>query len=203
MLKYIDSSISYYIKKLSSKKNTPGGGSASAVNALLGCGLNLMVLNFSIKDINKKSKNEILLKKKNNQNKYLNNIFSFVDEDCIAFENLMKSVSLNKNTQKEFKRAATIPFNICKEAYKSIKITQFLFDNGNKNLLTDVICASNMLYSAFNSASINVAINLKYIKNKDFVKKKTKSIIDMGKEVNIINFYINEKTNFNNIICQK
>ncbi|NQT32359.1 MAG: cyclodeaminase/cyclohydrolase family protein [Candidatus Omnitrophica bacterium] len=178
MQEYSEGTVKDYLKELSEKKIVPGGGSAAALSAGLGAGLNLMVLNYSIKE-----GSSDLLPAKQKQQEMLDRISSFIDEDCKVFQSLMKALSEKRNAQKEYISAAAIPLEVCIESHESIGITDLLSRGSNKNLFTDVLCALHFLEAAFFSAKLNVEINLREIKDDPFVSETREKLAVMEEDV--------------------
>ncbi|HNX91440.1 MAG TPA: cyclodeaminase/cyclohydrolase family protein [Candidatus Omnitrophota bacterium] len=179
---YLSESLYVYLKDLSDKKMVPGGGSAAALVASVGAALNMMVLNYSIKKDNA-SKNEDLIVLKARQDKILETLVKIIDEDCIAFEELMSVLKDGADAEDKYKRAAGVPMRICRESCSCMEIALFLVEAGNKNLITDVGCAVHMLEGAFFSALYNVRVNLKYIKDNAFKAGYETELGEMSKMV--------------------
>ncbi|MFQ5952595.1 MAG: cyclodeaminase/cyclohydrolase family protein [Candidatus Omnitrophota bacterium] len=169
---YLKGSLDKYLKGLSGKTITPGGGSAAALAAAIGAGLNLMVISYSG-----------IVSAEARQRESLHKLSGMIDEDCKVFEALMDALSSKKDAQKEFKEAAKVPMNICRECHVSMDITAFLAQKGNKNLVTDVGCAADILRAAFNSAALNVKVNLARIEDELFVAGAEKTLLTMKKDI--------------------
>lgn len=179
MESYLGGSVSNYLKELSEKSVTPGGGSASALTAALGAALNLMVINYTVKS----GSPEELLEAKKKQEKLLEELSSLIDKDCASFKSLMGKLSRGEDAQKEYAQAALAPMEVCRRSVESMRITDYLATSGNKKLATDVGCALHMLRSAFYSAKLNVEVNLKHIKDSSFVEEIEKELKSIKKEV--------------------
>lgn len=180
---FLNGSIERYLKELSSRTMVPGGGSASALTAAVGVGLNLMVLNYSIKpDISDQIKNNLdsLI---DNQRSSLGKLSSLIDEDCKVFQELMDRLKARESVQGQYCSAAEVPMEICRECFKSIKVSSEIMEVGNKNLITDIGCASNMLRGSFFSAKLNVEINLNYIEDTGFVEGVRNELLSMEGEL--------------------
>jgi formiminotetrahydrofolate cyclodeaminase len=165
-----------YIRVLSDRRIDPGGGSASALVASLAAGLNLMVINFTYKPGIAADLLRELDSLKKEQTKLRDRLIRLVDKDCEVFTALMKSLSEKKDSREKFRDAANIPFEVCELCAGTMEITRRIFEIGNKNLVCDIGCACNFLISAFDSARLNVEINLKYIKNSKLVKNMNMQI---------------------------
>jgi len=170
MKNYLSGTIEEYLENLSGKSAVPGGGSAAALSAAIGSALNLMVLEFSIKNVSSPSEGDALLKRKeSDERQNLKLAELLINEDCKVFSILRKAI-LEKKSEKEieYTAAAKVPLEICRLVCRSLNLTAYLAENANKNLMTDVECAAHMLFAAFFSAKINVEINLKYVKDEKF-----------------------------------
>lgn len=173
---YLQRSLDEYLKELSAREIIPGGGSAAALTAALGAGLNLMVINYS-------AQSEDIASASKKQHQILDQLRVLIDGDCKAFGELMEAVSSGRNAQEEYRRAAAVPMDICRHSHTSMGITFFLLQNGNKKLITDVGCAASTLKGAFASAELNAEINLSQINDVAFVKNAREEISKMKKDL--------------------
>ncbi|MBU1045119.1 MAG: cyclodeaminase/cyclohydrolase family protein [Candidatus Omnitrophica bacterium] len=183
---YIKKDLKKYIDDLSSSSSVPGGGSASALTGILGMALVSMVANF-----NQDKKLQAQLKQLLIKNELLKNkIQVLIDRDVVVFLKLQDALKLPKEaakrfdiTQKCFKDAAEVPFEICQLCFEAVNLAQIIAKIGNVHLISDTGGAIYLLVAAYKSAELNVKINLKYIKDKKFVAKKK---ADMKKMLNNI-----------------
>ena len=182
---YLKKSVDEYLTELSSRRIVPGGGSAAALTAALGAGLNLMVIGYS-------AQSESLAAASKKQQGILNQLSALIDGDCAAFSELMKAVSSGKDAQAEYKKAASIPLDICRDSHASMEIALFLLENGNKKLITDVGSAASTLKGAFFSAQLNAEINLTEINDATFVKNAREEISRMKSDINAFSSKIEE-----------
>lgn len=170
---YIDKPIKVYLNDLAAKKPAPGGGSAAALSAAIGVSLMSMMANYTsgnskYKDCEEKVA-DILVKCEN----YRSQLEELVDEDVEAYKKLTDA--LNKPGKEKmgledlYKKAAGVPFDVCKISADCLKLCKVLADCGNKHLITDVAIAAILLEGAFFSAKFNVYVNMKYIKDTDYV----------------------------------
>jgi methenyltetrahydrofolate cyclohydrolase len=183
---YIKKNLKNYIDDLASKSAVPGGGSASALTGILGMALISMVANFTQDKKAQTQLNPLLAKNEQLKNK----IQVLIDRDVVVFLKLQDALKLPKDagkrfdiTQKCFKDAAEVPFEICQLCFEAVKLAQIIAKIGNINLISDTGGAIYLLVAAYKSAQLNVKINLKYIKDIKFVSKKK---TDMKKMLNNI-----------------
>ena len=170
---YINKSIKVYLDDLAAKKPAPGGGSAAALSAAIGAGLISMVANYTAGNPAYKACQDkvadILVRSEN----YRSELEALVDEDVNAYGKLSEGLKTfakdNDKIEALYKDAIMPPFETCKIASECLKLCKVLAECGNKNLITDVAIAAIILEGAFFSAKFNVYINLKYIKDMDYV----------------------------------
>lgn len=159
---YIKESIETYLSDLAARKPAPGGGSAAALNAAIGAGLMSMVVNYT------EGAQGILVKTEEARKR----LQVLVDADVEAYGKLskaMKERSPASELDTFYKEAARPPYEVCKISAECLKLCGELVERGNKNLITDVAIAAICLEGAFFAAKYNVYINLKYIKDTDFI----------------------------------
>jgi len=170
---YINKSIKIYLDDLAAKKPAPGGGSAAALSASIGVSLMLMAANYTsgnskYKDCEEKVV-DILVKCEN----YKSQLEELIDEDIEAYERLDAAIKESGKDEGKlarfYKEAVVPPFDTCKISAECLKLCKVLARCGNKKLITDIAIATILLEGAFFSAKFNVYINLKYIKDMDYV----------------------------------
>ena len=173
---YIKGSIETYLNDLAARKPAPGGGSAAALSAALGAGLMSMVANYT-------DGAQGILKKTEEARKRLQ---ALIDADAEAYAKLSKAMKECKDPLKLdafYKEAARPPYEICRISAECLKLCEDLAGRGNKNLITDVAIAAICLEGAFFAAKYNVYINLKYIKDMDFIGETHKVLQPLEEEL--------------------
>ncbi len=167
-----DRKIMEFLEELSSSKPAPGGGSAG--DLILAISASLISMVFSL------SKN---LENYSNEVKILRDEFYNLSiEDEEIFNKVMDAYKLPKNSDEEkrirkekieeaLKLATEVPFKAMKLSKKLIPYIEKLLNEGNKNAISDVGVAIISLESGVLSSYLNVLINLKSIKDSEFVKK--------------------------------
>ncbi|MDP3786779.1 MAG: cyclodeaminase/cyclohydrolase family protein [Candidatus Omnitrophota bacterium] len=173
---YIRESIETYLNDLAAKKPAPGGGSAAALNAAIGTALISMAANYT-------DGAKGILKKAEDARKKLQ---ALIDADVEAYGKLSKAIKECKDPAKLdsfYKEAARVPYEICKISAESLKLCEELSGCANKKLITDVAIAAICLEGAFFAAKYNVYINLKYIKDMDFIGETHKVLQPLEEEL--------------------
>ena len=197
-------SIKEYNDILSSKSSMPGGGSAASLVASLGASLGLMVCNLTIGKEKYKEYEDVVKDSIVELEKIKNDLINMIEEDKVLYENIQNVWTLPKNTDEEKKNREIemekacktcniIPIKIMEKSYDAIIIINNLLYKTNPNLISDLGDASCNLKAAVDSAYLNVIINVRFIKDKEY----NKSIIEKAES-------IKEKTNeFNEDIYNK
>jgi len=176
-----------YLDDLAARRPAPGGGSAAALSAAIGAALISMVANYTVGNPKYKSDEDkvaVILKK---AEAYRTRLLALVDEDVSAYEKLCDGI---KNSPKGsqppdglYKDAITPPLEMCRISAEALGICKEIAECGNRNLITDTAIAAILLEGAFFSAKFNVYINLKYIKDIDFIGNIHKELSPLEKSL--------------------
>ncbi len=142
-----------FLGDLASRSSTPGGGSLAAINAAEAAALMAMVIEFSGEDL------KAHLAGVKDTIEYFKQL---ADDDITAFRNVMKfwkdgSPEEQANAALE---AAEVPRRLINIANELLPIIVQLADRGNKNLISDVAIAADLLVSVFRASDLNILINL-------------------------------------------
>lgn len=169
---YAKGSIESYLNDLAERIPAPGGGSAAALSAAAGVALMSMVANYTVGNPKYKeheARMQQILKKTLDARKELE---ALIDADVEAYSKLSKMMKETKDATKldaAYKEALKPPYDVCKICAGCLKLCDELAECGNKNLITDTAIAAIFLEGAFFAAKYNVYINMKYIKDMDFI----------------------------------
>jgi formiminotetrahydrofolate cyclodeaminase len=175
-----DPTLKSFLDDLASIEPTPGGGSVSALSGALGASLITMVAKISLKpkdlEADLRSEFEEIINLSMEARGYFE---VMVADDADAYNSVIEVYRMPKDSdddrklrseaiQKAFKRAAEVPMTILERAYELSPRAIFIAEKGNVNCLSDSAVAIQMLSAAVHGASLNVMINLKYIKDEDY-----------------------------------
>lgn len=191
-----DMKIKNFMDLLASKSATPGGGSVAALTGAMGAALLSMVGNLTIgkesyQDVEDEVK--ILLRKSETLRAALEEL---VEQDIEVFNQLMAVMKLPKTNEEEKENrkkqiqtalvdAAKVPLDIAHKCIDVIGVCQKMAERGNKNAISDVGVGVILAVAAFESAIINVRINLKSIKDeviKTEIREEINNLIAISKE---------------------
>ena len=171
-----------FLKELGSDKGIPGGGTATALVAAISGALMTMVTNLTrgkekYKDVEEEMNTLLLI-----INNLTMSLESTIDEDGEAFEEVMKTWKLPKHTEEEQKirkieiekasrKAAEVPYAVAEASLKILDYTKIIAKRGNKNVISDSLCCAVFAHAALIASIYNVKINLKSIKDEEYVEK--------------------------------
>lgn len=177
---YLEKPLKKYIDDLAAKIPAPGGGSAAALTSATGFALVSMVCNFTLGNEKFKDVWHEIQTIHQTSEKLRVAMMDLIDEDCCVYLKVSKAFKMPKDTpsQKQRRRIAIeaalkdaliVPLEICKLSNQGMTLCRTLIDIGNPNLISDVGVAVSLFNAAFESAILNVQINLNGISDKEYI----------------------------------
>ncbi|PKM89442.1 MAG: sugar ABC transporter substrate-binding protein [Firmicutes bacterium HGW-Firmicutes-12] len=178
------------LNALSSKEPVPGGGGASALVGALGMALGSMVGNLTLGKKKYENVQEdikiILLKAEALQQE----LFALIEEDARVFEPLFKAYGLPKNTEEEMvkkdeimegalRAACSVPQKIMEKSMEAIILHEELAVKGTRIAISDVGVGVLFCKSALMGASLNVFINTKLMKDREYADEVNRLVKEM------------------------
>lgn len=187
MLQYSGVSCSKFTEELFSKSPVPGGGGAAALIGAIGTALTGMVGNLTI---GKKKYAEYerqigqILEK---AEKIRTDMIGMIDLDAECFLPLAQVYGIKAVTEEEIrnkeavlekalKTACRVPVDIVKAAYSSLKLHEELVNICTKLAISDIGVGVQCLRASLLGGYLNVLINLKMIKDMEYVDKTQKEL---------------------------
>ncbi|MDR3610613.1 MAG: cyclodeaminase/cyclohydrolase family protein [Ignavibacteriaceae bacterium] len=178
----ISNSIGNYLEELSSNSPTPGGGNVSAFCGALASSLGIMVCNLTIGKKKYLDSEEELKGIKKKLEKAKNDFLTLSTEDNQAFDRVMESFRLPKDTEEQKSvrsqkiEAATIaaglvPYRVISLSKIIIPYLMIIAEKGNQNSLSDTGVAFSLISTAAQGAFFNVMINCSSYKDNQQAKK--------------------------------
>ncbi len=175
------SSIQTFLDDLASERPTPGGGGAAAVSGAIGAALVSMVANLTIGKKNYEAVWEDLEAVNAKAEALRTDLIGAIDEDVVAFNSVMGAYGLPRATDEEkAKRTAAIqaalkdatlaPLRAVKACFEVIRLSAVVAEKGNLNVISDAGVAVLAANAGLRSAALNVLINAKAIKDRDFAE---------------------------------
>ena len=169
----LNNSLEQFSAKLASAAPTPGGGGAAALAGALAVALGNMVgsLTVGIKELNAASE------------ELRGKLLAQMDEDAKAFEPLSKAYGIPKDApgrDEELERclhaAAEPPMNILRLSCEAMDLIAEYAEKGSRLVISDAGCAAAMAQAAIRSAALNVAINTRLMKDRDYAEKMNEEL---------------------------
>jgi methenyltetrahydrofolate cyclohydrolase len=175
--------IGKFLDELASDAPTPGGGGAAALSGTMGAALVSMVCNLTIGKKNYEAVSDDLKKTLARAEALRAELTQGIDEDVVAFNTLMGAYGLPRGTDEEkakradaiqvaLKAATFAPLHTCKICYEVISLSKEAADKGNLNVISDAGVAVLAANAGLRSCALNVFINAKSIKDRDFAEKQ-------------------------------
>jgi len=194
---YAEGKFREYLDDLAAGKPAPGGGSAAAAAGALGVGLLSMVANFTTGREKYKNVEAEIRKVLYSSEKLRGELQKLIDEDILAYQKVSSAYKMPKETEEDkkarteaiqtaLKDAMAVPLAACRNLFEATKLCRPLLEKGNQNLVSDVGVAAELIASAFESALLNVEINLSAIKDRDFADEISKELSAKGKQIQVI-----------------
>lgn len=171
----MEKSIQEFMNELSSKAPVPGGGGASAFIGAIGVALCSMVANLTSgkkKYAEYQQDIEAILVR---TDRSVQNLLTLIEKDALVFEPLSAAYGIPKDDpnrdeilEKALDTASSVPMEIMQEVSDIIDILEQLAVKGSKLAVSDVGVAAAACRSALQGAIMNVYINTKLMKNKEY-----------------------------------
>jgi formiminotetrahydrofolate cyclodeaminase len=170
--------IDLFINDLSSDEPTPGGGAVAAISGAMAASLVEMVCNLTIGKKGYENEEKGIKRLRGKVIEKRKRLLELADEDVEAFEKVMGAYRISKDNkdkneiiQKALKYATEVPLETAKLSKEVQDMAKIVVKKGNKNAYSDAKCAIHLSKAAIFSALENVKINLKYIKDKAYIKR--------------------------------
>jgi len=180
--KLISMTLTDFADETASESPAPGGGSISAYVGVLGASLAAMVANLSSHKRGWDDRWAEFSGWAERGQHYKNELVRLVDQDTIAFNQIMTAFTLPKATQEEkaarneaiqqaTKLAIEVPFKVMKAAYQSMEVIKTMAEKGNPNSVTDAGVAALCARTAVLGAFMNVKVNAGGYDDKTYVQE--------------------------------
>ncbi|MGH2679956.1 MAG: cyclodeaminase/cyclohydrolase family protein [Actinomycetota bacterium] len=171
-----DRPIGSWLEDLGSGSPTPGGGAAAGLAAAAGAGLIAMVGHLTIgkdgfQDLDRQMR-VLVATAEAERDAFV----GLADEDAQAFESVMASFRLPKETDEEkhartlriqegYEAAAAVPLRLARRAVELMELAEDATALGNPHAASDGFSAGSLLFAAALAAMANVRINAAGLKD--------------------------------------
>ena len=165
-----------FVEILSTPTPTPGGGSAAAYAGAMGAALVSMVSGLTIGKKNYADVEAEMQAVRVLAEKLRNELYQAVDDDAIAFEALMGTFRLPKDTEEEkaarkaaimqaTMNAAHVPLHVAEDVVKVMELAIKCARSGNVNAISDAMSGFAMCRASLTAAGYNVRININSLRD--------------------------------------
>lgn len=185
-----------FLDEVSRETPAPGGGSIAALVGSLGAALSSMVANLTAFKRGSDEKQSLILSDAAEKAQFLKDeLLKAVDDDTNAFNDFISAKRLPNNTSDEKQvrelamqngliKAVNVPFRTAQLSLDVIKLCKLVAEFGNPASITDVAVGAQCGFTGVKGGIFNVLINLKDIKNQQFVSEMKFKCKDLEQEAN-------------------
>ena len=175
-----DTPLQQFLDELASQSSTPGGGSAAAIMGAMGAALVSMVCNLTIGKQNYAEVGDLMADTLAQAEALRGRLIGLVQADIRAFDAVMAAYGLPRQTEAEkqarsariqeaLKGATEAPLACAHACADIIALSRVVAEHGNRNVVSDAGVAVLAAHAALRSAALNVQVNVKAIKDPEFV----------------------------------
>ena len=171
-----------FVDVLSSKAPVPGGGGASALVGAVGTALGNMVGSLTVGKKKYADVEEEMYALKEKATKLQEELLRLVERDAEVFEPLSKAYGMPRATEEEkaekarvmeivLKDACSVPMEIMEKCCEAIELLEVFAEKGSTLAISDAGVGAAMCKAALLGASLNVYINTKSMKNREYAEE--------------------------------
>lgn len=173
-----NTSLDTFAAKLASAAPTPGGGGAAALAGALAVALGNMVGSLTVGKKKYADVEARIIELNGLAEDLRGKLLQQINEDAKAFEPLSKAYGIPKDdpTREEtleacLHAAAEPPMNILRLSCNAMDLIAEYAEKGSRLVISDAGCAAAMAEAAIRSAALNVAINTRLMKDREYAEK--------------------------------
>ena len=174
-----------FVEVLASKAPVPGGGGASALVGAIGTALGNMVGSLTVGKKKYADVEEEMYELKGKADALQKELLHLIERDAEVFEPLSKAYGMPRNTEEEkaekarvmeivLKDACSVPMEIMERCCEAIDLIEVFAEKGSTLALSDAGVGATFCKAALEGASLNVFINTKSMKNREYADELNK-----------------------------
>lgn len=179
-----------FVEVLASKAPVPGGGGASALVGAIGTALGNMVGSLTVGKKKYADVEEEMYELKGKADALQKELLHFIERDAEVFEPLSKAYGMPRNTEEEkaekarvmeivLKDACSVPMEIMERCCEAIDLIEVFAEKGSTLAISDAGVGATFCKAALEGASLNVFINTKSMKNREYADELNKKADEM------------------------
>lgn len=179
-----------FVEVLASKAPVPGGGGASALVGAIGTALGNMVGSLTVGKKKYADVEEEMYELKGKADALQKELLHLIERDAKVFEPLSKAYGMPRNTEEEkaekarvmeivLKDACSVPMEIMERCCEAIDLIEVFAEKGSTLAISDAGVGATFCKAALEGASLNVFINTKSMKNREYADELNKKADEM------------------------
>lgn len=179
-----------FVEVLASKAPVPGGGGASALVGAIGTALGNMVGSLTVGKKKYADVEEEMYELKGKADALQKELLHLIERDAEVFEPLSKAYGMPRNTEEEkaekarvmefvLKDACSVPMEIMERCCEAIDLIEVFAEKGSTLAISDAGVGATFCKAALEGASLNVFINTKSMKNREYADELNKKADEM------------------------
>ena len=179
-----------FVEVLASKAPVPGGGGASALVGAIGTALGNMVGSLTVGKKKYADVEEEMYELKGKADALQKELLHLIERDAEVFEPLSKAYGMPRNTEDEkaekaldmeivLKDACSVPMEIMERCCEAIDLIEVFAEKGSTLAISDAGVGATFCKAALEGASLNVFINTKSMKNREYADELNKKADEM------------------------
>ena len=179
---FTKSSCEEFVDVLASKAPVPGGGGASALVGAIGMALGNMVGSLTVGKKKYADVEEEMWELKKKADELQKELLHLIERDAEVFEPLSKAYGMPRETEEEkaekarvmeivLKDACSVPMEIMEKCCEAIEIIVEFAAKGSTLAISDAGVGAAFCKAALQGASLNVYINTKSMKNREYAEE--------------------------------
>lgn len=179
-----------FVEVLASKAPVPGGGGASALVGAIGTALGNMVGSLTVGKKKYADVEAEMYELKGKADALQKELLHLIERDAEVFEPLSKAYGMPRNTEEEkaekarvmeivLKDACSVPMEIMERCCEAIDLIEVFAAKGSALAISDAGVGATFCKAALEGASLNVFINTKSMKDREYADELNKKADEM------------------------
>ncbi len=175
-----------FVEVLASNAPVPGGGGASALVGAVGTALGNMVGSLTVGKKKYAAVEEEIVALKAKCDALQKELLEQIAADAKGFEPLAKAYGIPKDDpnrdqvlEEATVTACRVPVRIMELCCEALEAIRVFAEKGSRLAVSDAGCGAVCVKAALQAASLNVFINTKTLKNREYAEELNKKCLDM------------------------
>lgn len=176
-----------FLEELGSSSPAPGGGTAAAFAGALAGSLCSMVAALTVGRERFRDAWQEMESAGESSRNLTAKLVDLMERDAEAYNAVMAAIKMPKGTDAErawreqqmqaaLKEACRVPLETVEIVAKVARVMESVLFKGNPNAITDAGSAARLAWAAAHAAAYNVEVNLKAVKDPEFVEETRKKL---------------------------